>query len=1075
MLRHFSRRFNFILGVVMLLLPLCSSSGFAQTGYISTWGEAIHGDGLPLNIRKTPIQLSLPTNIVQAGRGTDFTVALTATGTVWAWGENSAGQLGNGTFTRSFVPQQISNLTDVKQIAVNWMSSLALRKDGTVWEWGGGKSTPSRISNLARIKQVALGHEHGIALDIDGYLWAWGANSSGQLGDSTRTARPTPFRHSPGTQFVHIATVDYTTVAIGVDGSVWTCGQNSGDDWGPNVAKLTLAKLPNLNGFVEAVCSVSTNFVRKGDGTTFGWGANQYGQLGDGTYVAKSVPTLIPGLSGAVQICGGIEFTYRLNADGTVSGVGVGIGTTFTTLAGVRGIVQLGHGWYPTLAVGGRIKPLYSSKVVVLNRVYTSAMRILLEASLLSLSDGTPLVSEPVFFSVAGTEVGVGWTDNNGTARIVLPPTFASGSYLYKASYLGNTLFSATNASATFSVIQHDPLLKGMVNAWGLNVSGQLGDGTTISAWETAVSVMGLFGVTQVAGGWQHSLGLTSDGKVWAWGVNYDHLLGDGTTETRSFPVMVKGLSGVVEVAGGLRHSLALKSDGTVWQWGAGIPLQQVAPLTGIVQIRAGEALSLALKSDGTVWAWGENQWGQLGDGTTTNRTTPVQVVGLTKCVQIACGSAHAFGVTTEGVLWAWGFNGSGELGDGTKQNRAVPVQITALTNVKQISAGVGHSSALTTDGSYWSWGYNGEGALGDGTRISTTLPTKRTNLTGVVQMSAKGFAFILKSDGTVWRLQSPNPTQIGGLSSQASIASGYNHLLSLIPVTRLTEALIATRTRQYAEPYDLQSIARIAGTSVTLPMKKIDYFVDELNSGSGVTDAGGKTVVAMRRNLPVGTHTIKVRVNGDALYRASISAKNFDVVKANTTLLAITTLARYAETKSLKALFKRNSDKATPAGVKIDFAIDGVAVGSANTDATGTALLPVTFGLGVLSLGDHTVTATYLGDSNHNASSSTGKLTISKALTSITSISTSGKTGATVTLKGVLVRNIGNSPLSGGVLKFSVNGVLVGTGTTSATGLATLSYQITQGVGTYKIKVEFAGDARHEAVINEKATLTVN
>jgi alpha-tubulin suppressor-like RCC1 family protein len=200
------------------------------------------------------------------------------------------------------------------------------------------------------------------------------------------------------------------------------------------------------------------------------------------------------------------------------------------------------------------------------------------------------------------------------------------------------------------------------------------------------VRMTGLSNVVAVAAGWNHSLALRSDGTVWAWGSNSSGQLGTGSGTTHDVfgpdsatPVQVPGLSGMVAIAAGHFNSLALAGDGSVWAWGSNLSgeLGQPACVSGLcpfnegvpnrvprlgraAAIASGVGYSVAALGDGTVWSWGLNNTGQLGTGTTTDSSTPVQAVGVTGITRISAGDNHALAVTSGGGVWAWGRNDSG-------------------------------------------------------------------------------------------------------------------------------------------------------------------------------------------------------------------------------------------------------------------------------------------------------------------------------------------------------------------------------------------------------------------------------
>ncbi|MFD7976088.1 hypothetical protein [Streptomyces sp. NPDC059071] len=317
--------------------------------------------------------------------------------------------------------------------------------------------------------------------------------------------------------------------------------------------------------------------------------------------------------------------------------------------------------------------------------------------------------------------------------------------------------------------INHSVALRadGTVWAWGSNVSGQLGNGTnTNSTTPVQVCAVGatapctdfLTGVTAVAAGAAHVVALRANGTVVAWGGNDSGQLGNGTNAPSNVPVAVSGLTNVSAIAAGDIHSLAAQTSGLVKAWGNNlngqlgngtnsnsntpVPVCAVgatAPcadlLAGVTAVAGGGSHSLALRTDGTAQSWGGNAFGQLGNGTNTNSTVPVQVSGLTGVKSIAAGVAHSLAVPADGIARTWGNNNAGQLGNGTTTNSKVPVRVCApgttapcasfLTGVKDLSGGLLHSASLHTDGTVRAWGANDAGQLGNGTTTNSTVPVR--------------------------------------------------------------------------------------------------------------------------------------------------------------------------------------------------------------------------------------------------------------------------------------------------------------------------------------------------------------
>ena len=268
-----------------------------------------------------------------------------------------------------------------------------------------------------------------------------------------------------------------------------------------------------------------------------------------------------------------------------------------------------------------------------------------------------------------------------------------------------------------------------------------------------------------VAGGWSHSLGLKTDGSLWAWGWNLQGQLGNGLNASCNKPVHIGVGRDWKLFTSGSAHTLALKTDGTLWAWGSnaagqlgiGAAGQIFSPVRvgtdhNWVQIAAGSNHSLAVRKDGSLWAWGRNTEGQLGDGSYAYSTTPERIGSDQDWHLVAAGEAHSIAVKTGGSLWAWGSNELGQLGDGTQVDSPSPKQIAPGTAWISIAAGKRHSLAVNKDGTLWAWGANLWGQLGDGTKVFKSSPVQIGRDADWVYVSAGEYhSAALRRDGSIW------------------------------------------------------------------------------------------------------------------------------------------------------------------------------------------------------------------------------------------------------------------------------------------------------------------------------------
>jgi alpha-tubulin suppressor-like RCC1 family protein len=702
-------------------------------GTVWAWGynaDGEMGDGTTTS-RVGPEQVSGLTGIVAIAAGYDQCLALDTTGQVWAWGGNSNGELGNGTTTNSLVPIKVSQPNGVAMVAIaaGYKYNLALDNSGRVWAWGyngdgelgngttTNSLTPVRVSGLTGIVAVAAEYDgtHSLALDASGQVWAWGANAKGQLGNGTTAGQLTPVPVSAASGLTNVKAIaagKSHSLAVDSSGQGWAWGYNgvgalgngtTSDSWTPvRVSGVTQVKAI-AGGDKNSLAVDST-------GQAWAWGYNGDGELGDGTTTNHPTPEQVPNLSNGVTVAAGGDFSLALRNDGTIRAWGD------------NDSGQFGDGSLapqnPTAPVGVTdltgVTALAENLTLKLNSNDTWAENLALK------SDGTVWAW--------GTN-NYGQLGNNTTSnQITTAPAQVTDGLPG-----GITSIAAGNG---FNLAAND---SGQVWAWGLNNDGQLGNATYTNS-TTPVKVENLnvpqgVTVTAVVATYDYSLALDSSGQVWSWGANYYGQLGSGTNGYRSTAGLVQfppstNIKAISATTRGI-FSLALDASGQVWAWGvnwsgqlgngtinaSGSTNDQLAPKPALMPqgviataVAAGVNHSLALDSTGQVWAWGANDSGQLGDGTTTTRTTPVKVSGLSGIKAIAAGSSYSLAVDGNGNAWAWGANSYGQLGNGTMTNKLTPQPVLdprgkALTGVKAVAAGDIQSLALMNNGVIWGWG----------------------------------------------------------------------------------------------------------------------------------------------------------------------------------------------------------------------------------------------------------------------------------------------------------------------------------------------------------------------------------
>ena len=746
-------------------------------GSVWTWGSNTSGqlgDGTTTG-RAYPgrVQGALATsNLVDVAAGTSFALALRDDGTVWAWGSNDNGQLGDGSTIARTLPVRVGTLTGIVAIAAGGSSAFAVNAMGNVWGWGGvnTSTSPQPIAGLPAIAAVATGGAHHLYLTTTGTVWSAGANHAGQLGDGTFTPRASPVAVPGLANVTRVAAGQAHSVALKSDGSVLTWGNNGSGQLGDGsrFAKPAPVNALGMDSVLTIAAGFSQTYAIHADGMAFAWGDNALGQLGTGVpatgsaqpmFVVQPVPTLVQNTSGGI----GSQLILQLrdafpDAFAFLPAFGVAPGATVTsapvTIAGFASPAAPMTS-IPVSITGGTFSvaggPFATSGMI--QNGQTVQVRVQAPASLNTTASATltagampgrsatfyvrtrrdPSTGIPVPQVVAGTDhsamlspdgvvFGVGYNSNGqlGNGSAFSSPT------LRATSGLSDVTAIASGGNHMLALRQDRTVV-----AWGYNGSGQLGNNTTGNSQPVFVPVAVAPNIVAISAGEFHSLALADNGEVWAWGLSSDGQAGTGSATTPRYlvPQKVSGITSAIAIAAGGKHNLALLANGSVVAWGANAsgqlgnggtasaatPVNVTGLGSGVSAIAAGGAHSLAIKADGTLVAWGDNAFGQLGDGTLSNRNTPVAVTVLgNRIARIAAGANHSLALKSGGALYTWGANANSQLGDGTTTNRSTPFLVTSRPNMVAIGGGARHSGGINTRGELFLWGDNYFGQVGN-------------------------------------------------------------------------------------------------------------------------------------------------------------------------------------------------------------------------------------------------------------------------------------------------------------------------------------------------------------------------
>jgi len=687
------------------------AGGIDSNNMLFMWGSGIAQLALTSsNVAPKWNQLSI---------GLSHGIGLKSDGTLWVWGGNAAGQLGDGTTISQSSPVQIGTSSWI-QVTTGANFSLAMRTDGTIWSWGenfngvlgispltGNRSSPVQIGTSSW-SLVASGYYSAYGILPNGQLFSWGDNAQGQLALNDIVNRSSPTLVFGGGTYRYVHSSGRLTAAIRTDNTLWTFGYGASGGIGNGGLAAQASPIQVTTGsstwskvVVFGTIGANENLITGMAGITtagvlYTWGAFANGAGARIPAAQVTIPTL-------TVVATSLSFTN------ITSGIA---GCLFATDIN-NNLYAWGDNSFGQLGLSNTINR--SSPTLLTSAIGTSWELLNNMANGYNGSLVNSNLDSYIWGNNSSGQLGLGDTINR-SSPVQLAGSWVQLSNIYNYSFL----------SPILSVLASSPV--------------QIGN----SSW------------TQLSVGGSHSLAISSDGLLFTWGVNNSNSqLGFNDTINRSSPTQL-GTSSWSQVAAGLDHSIAIRIDGTLWGWGNNTQ-GQVGLITtpySWTEFSTSDTHRLAIRNDGLLFAWGTNAAGQLGQNNTITYSSPVQI-GTSSWTKVGAGSSFSVAIDTLGRLYVWGLNNSNQLGNNLTTPRSSPIQIANTVSFNQISAGFDHSAAIDITNKLYVWG----------NRQATSLNPLIYSWSQVTNNMAGSFTVAIRSDGLLYSWGLNNVGQLGDLS----------------------------------------------------------------------------------------------------------------------------------------------------------------------------------------------------------------------------------------------------------------------------------------------------------------------
>jgi alpha-tubulin suppressor-like RCC1 family protein len=685
----------------------------SAAGAVSCWGnndDGELGDGTTINRRLPVVASGITAAAVSAA--SRHTCALLAAGvsstagSVTCWGWNGVGQLGNGTKTSSPTPVPVAGITDATAVSAGGAFftsyTCALLGNRSVSCWGGNhdgelgngskadSSIPVRVKGISTAVQISAGLRHSCALLTSGAVRCWGWGVFDQLGNGTKHSSSAPVRVKGISAAIQVSAGGSHSCALLSSGAIKCWGSNDRGQLGIGKIKPFQSGAPLAVKIPAPAIAVSAGWDNTcallATGTTYCWGSNDSGQLGVGkTYLrlAQSTrPLRVKGLAKASALSVGSEDACAF------------LRTAAIKCWGSNYSGQLGNGMAGLESTPVVAKGITSATAVDSTNTFSCAV----------LKDG----KVSCWGQNTGGQLGV-----SSKVEVRSTPALVPG---------------VKDAIAVTGGLDHACALisGGTVSCWGVNGSGQLGNGTKVSSI-APVKVSGIATAVQIGAGEDFTCAIVSGGKVKCWGTNYASQLGDGSGTRQTRPVSVIGITGAVALSVVGNSSCVVLTDGAVECWGGYDPTDPMANTGNPLPTDVGMANALeasigsecALISGGTITCWGDPNNPDSGIH---------QISGVANAVRLDSACALASG----GSVYCWGRDESGQLGNGTVSYVASPnsaVSVSGIADATAIGASYYNACAVLAGGTVKCWGSDDWGQLGNGEKGFSSVPVSVVGL----------------------------------------------------------------------------------------------------------------------------------------------------------------------------------------------------------------------------------------------------------------------------------------------------------------------------------------------------------